>query len=86
VELLGRVLVLGLEERPGLIGVGEPAANEDLGEHVADAELALELQCRREVIAWDLEAGSCGRGRRAIEDPEGWAGDGPAVWIWARLG
>ena len=54
----GGVLLLGGQERPRALGVGEPAAHEHLGEGFADSQLMLEraqlrLRARRELEAAD---------------------------------
>ena len=51
------MLLARLEEIRRGAGVGELAPDEDLREHVADAELALQRQGRIQVVGRDLEAG-----------------------------
>ena len=72
-----------VEEAPGRRRIGQPAAHEDLGEHVAHPQIALERQRVGGVVGRDLEPRNriCPLSRRAASAASrsgGRAGSGSA--------
>ena len=78
------VRLAGLEEGPHLRGLGQAAADEHLGQHVPDPELALERERRRQLIGCDREPrlGPL-RGGRGLVELRG-IGDGHGVTVRLR--
>ena len=82
------VRVAGVKEAARLRRIGEPAANEDLGQHVPHAQLALKRQGVGRAVGGDLEPRPCGfgaSGRGRLGHPQG-GRRGPGFDVRERLG
>jgi hypothetical protein len=78
------VPVLRIEKRLRRAGVGQPPADQDLREHMADPQLAFQPQGGAQVIAGDLEPRGGRRRLGAGMERQVWAGKLDRVWAKER--